>query len=241
MSERKLTEEEISLLFEFCEFHNVRYYDVQIELVDHLASAIEQNWNKDLGLPFEDVLKAEYKGFGYGGFSAIVEKKEKALKEKYQSLQRKYVLQYFRLPKVILTMAGCLAIYSIFTFLPNYLLVVMCINLLFMMAVLSYLFIFSPTKYKMDLTPGKTFLLYDYLKSMRDRNIMVSCMPYSLIGIIIFLNFEFHFPFMDSFLLKIYCAAVFTFFSIVAFSVCFYIPRRIKEDFAREFPQFVKA
>lgn len=40
---KQLTEEQIADLFLFCEENGVRYYEVQIELVDHLASAIEQH------------------------------------------------------------------------------------------------------------------------------------------------------------------------------------------------------
>ena len=36
-----LTDEQIAALFAFCEKHLVRHYDLQVELVDHLANAIE--------------------------------------------------------------------------------------------------------------------------------------------------------------------------------------------------------
>jgi hypothetical protein len=36
-----LSQEQLQELFSFCEKHFVQYYDVQVELVDHLANAIE--------------------------------------------------------------------------------------------------------------------------------------------------------------------------------------------------------
>jgi hypothetical protein len=39
---RTITPEETRQLFEFCEKKRVKHYDVQFELVDHLASDIEE-------------------------------------------------------------------------------------------------------------------------------------------------------------------------------------------------------
>ena len=40
----KLTKEQIQQLYKFTRQHYVEYYDVQTELVDHLANDIEQIW-----------------------------------------------------------------------------------------------------------------------------------------------------------------------------------------------------
>jgi hypothetical protein len=42
METRKLTEDEVDRLFAFCAKHYVPEYDLQLELVDHLATAIEK-------------------------------------------------------------------------------------------------------------------------------------------------------------------------------------------------------
>ena len=45
-----ITEAQYESLFAFCRKHYVQYYDVQVELVDHLAAAIEEkiaNLKKD--------------------------------------------------------------------------------------------------------------------------------------------------------------------------------------------------
>jgi hypothetical protein len=41
MEERRLTPDEIDELFAFCSKRNVKEYEIQVELVDHLASSIE--------------------------------------------------------------------------------------------------------------------------------------------------------------------------------------------------------
>ena len=52
----KLTAEQIEQLYVFTRQHYVEYYDLQTELVDHLANAIEQQWESNPKLTFEMVL-----------------------------------------------------------------------------------------------------------------------------------------------------------------------------------------
>lgn len=71
---RKITEQEIKLLFDFTKKHYVEFYDVQVELVDHLANAIEAQWEENPKLSFEDALQIEFKKFGIFGFTGLVKK-----------------------------------------------------------------------------------------------------------------------------------------------------------------------
>jgi hypothetical protein len=68
---KQLTEAQIESLHMFCEFHGVKYYDVQVELVDHLASAIENRWENEPNIGFEQALNDVYSAFGVGGFSKV--------------------------------------------------------------------------------------------------------------------------------------------------------------------------
>ena len=151
MTERKLTLEQIDNLFELCEFHNVRYYDVQIELVDHLAAVIETLWETNPELSFEEAayLAGEQFGIdpgfnvaydsllppisgrtyiGESGFEAIKEAKEKELRRKYDRLQWKYIGEFFKLPKIILTLAITFALFFVFKFSNNDIAVSYCIS-----------------------------------------------------------------------------------------------------------------
>jgi len=49
-----LTEEHIDQLYKFTRKHFVEHYDVQTELVDHLANDIEQIWIDQPKLSFEE-------------------------------------------------------------------------------------------------------------------------------------------------------------------------------------------
>jgi hypothetical protein len=75
-----LTKEQIDYLFEFCETKGVRYYDVQVELVDHLANGIEKELAEHPGSSSEKALDVVFASFGYRKFAPLVAEKRKAAK-----------------------------------------------------------------------------------------------------------------------------------------------------------------
>lgn len=96
----QLTKEQIEQLFEFTRKKYVRWYDLQIEIVDHLASRIEEEMDKNAGLSFEQALEQVYKGFGIFGFSQIVREKEAQLEKAASRLWLKTLMEYFTVPKI---------------------------------------------------------------------------------------------------------------------------------------------
>ena len=86
MNKRKVSEEEVAQLYQFTRQHYVEYYDVQTELVDHLASSIEAQWQEKREISFEEALQKEFKKFGVFGFSDIAEKRQRAMEKKYWKL-----------------------------------------------------------------------------------------------------------------------------------------------------------
>ncbi|MFT4203420.1 MAG: hypothetical protein QM610_05850 [Chitinophagaceae bacterium] len=101
-----LTKEQIDQLFQFCQRHSVRYYDVQSELVDHLATAIESQMNENSNIPFDEAVHNVYKAFGATGFGKYLSEKEKQVQRKLSKERRKILLTFFTPPKVILTLAA---------------------------------------------------------------------------------------------------------------------------------------
>lgn len=100
----KLTPEQIERLYQFTRQHFVEWYDLQTELVDHLANAIEEQWQENPKLDFEEVLQKEFKKFGVFGFMDVVEKRQASLSKKYNLLIWKHFKAFFGIPKIILTM-----------------------------------------------------------------------------------------------------------------------------------------
>ena len=52
----KLNPQQIDKLYLFTRQHYVEYYDLQAELVDHLANAIEIEWQQNPKLTFDEAL-----------------------------------------------------------------------------------------------------------------------------------------------------------------------------------------
>ena len=45
MNEKQLTKSEIQQIFQFVEKQEIKFFDIQLEIVDHIASEIEQTWD----------------------------------------------------------------------------------------------------------------------------------------------------------------------------------------------------
>ena len=109
----KLSTQQIDQLFTFTRQHFVEWYDLQSELVDHLANAIETEWQENPKLSFDEVLSKEFKKFGVFGFMDVVEKRQAVLGKKYNGLVWYHFKDFFRVPKIALTIAMTLVLFSI--------------------------------------------------------------------------------------------------------------------------------
>lgn len=109
-----LTKEQIQHLYNFCEKKSVRYYDLQVELVDHLAEAIEECMNQQPHIDFETALAQVYKGFGIFGFAHVVQEKTIAIAKKKSKRRWEYFKTYISYPKIVFTIALSLLLCSPF-------------------------------------------------------------------------------------------------------------------------------
>lgn len=100
---RPLTDAELDYLYQFCAKHYIRYYDVQIELVDHLANATEEMMLLQPALTFEAAVEAVYAGFGKTGFRKIIAAKEAALEKQHKAYYSHALRSYFTLPRILKT------------------------------------------------------------------------------------------------------------------------------------------
>ncbi|RWX00042.1 hypothetical protein [Flavobacterium cerinum] len=113
---KKVSEEQMEELFTFTRKHFVEYYDLQTELADHLANAIEESWITYPTLDFAKAKEQEFKKFGIFGFMGIVEQRQAVLTKKYQKLMWGYFKEFFKLPRIILTILFILIVYKILSF-----------------------------------------------------------------------------------------------------------------------------
>lgn len=113
-----ITNEQIKHLFAFTEKKSVRYYDLQAELVDHLAERIEEEMKAAPQLSFENALAKVYAEFGIFGFARIVQQKEAEVLKLARKLWFKELFQLFSWPKISLIIAIFMVIYQLSTWLP---------------------------------------------------------------------------------------------------------------------------
>ncbi|VAW25325.1 FIG00930857: hypothetical protein, partial [hydrothermal vent metagenome] len=106
----KLTKEQIQNLYKFTRQHYVEHFDVQTELVDHLANDIEQIWHEQPTLSFEQARDISFKKFGVFGFMDVVEARSKALNKKYWKLVWNIFKQFFTIPHILISTTIFLAI-----------------------------------------------------------------------------------------------------------------------------------
>ena len=109
----KLTKEQIQQLYSFTQQHYVEYFDVQTELVDHLANDIENIWSNKPAISFEEARTISFKKFGVFGFMDVVEARTNALYKKYWKLVWSYLLTFFKIPQIALTGLLFIIIYLI--------------------------------------------------------------------------------------------------------------------------------
>jgi hydrogenase-4 membrane subunit HyfE len=109
----KLTTVQIERLYKFTREHFVEHYDLQTELVDHLANGIEKRWEENSKLSFDDALNLEFKQFGICGFSDIIEKYSSALSRKYFKIIFRFLREYIKLPKIIGTICAILTLFYV--------------------------------------------------------------------------------------------------------------------------------
>ncbi|MBP1838581.1 hypothetical protein [Formosa algae] len=115
-----LSAEQIEKLYQFTRKHFVEFYDVQTELVDHLANDIEEQWETNPEDTFEAALDISFKKFGVFGFQEVLEAKAKALNKYYWRAVWDIYKCFFTLPKLMFTLAMCCLSFLILKYTPHF-------------------------------------------------------------------------------------------------------------------------
>jgi len=235
MSERKLTPEEIDLLYDYLDEIGIFYFEVQMELVDHLCVSIEEELNKNSELNFLDAFNLVCENFGgKSGFRLIRDQKQEEIKKKYEQQVNRYIWDLFKIPNgllflcLIITLYLSLNIPVFYKTLPT----LGMVGVIFLIA-LSYL------KNNLKLIEAKDFILKNHIrKSFRGSLVLLYFTPLFLKWI---LNIE-RLPNLLSFInLHLLSSILIVLYLAMVYANVYYLPRCIKKDFCNQFPQFVKS
>ncbi|CAM1338993.1 hypothetical protein [Tenacibaculum aestuarii] len=169
----KLTDQHIEQLYKFTRQHFVEHYDVQTELVDHLANDIEQIWEENPTLTFEQARDKSFKKFGVFGFMNVVEEKQKQMSKKYRKIIWSYLKQWFTLPKIILTLSSVFIFYFLFQipYYGKYFFYGLEV-FFFLFIIIRCQFLIKQQKQRVKET-GKNWLLEDIIFKMASTNFIV--------------------------------------------------------------------
>ncbi len=230
---RKVTPPQIDKLYDFCQNHFVYHYDLQVELVDHLASAIEDKWESNPEVSFGEALNDIYKKFGVYGFGKIKEQKKKELRRKYNRILWKYFVEFYRWPKVLMTFAFTSFVFTVFQVVENSLIVFYTFFALLISYVLVYFFIEAP---KLKIKAKKKFLLIDYLNGLQGTVIIIAS---QLPNIVFQLAFATNKIVIDNFLLLFGCSLTIVACGILLYGQTFVIPRKVKQHFLEAYSEYV--
>jgi hypothetical protein len=227
----KLAAQQIEQLYAFTRQHYVEWYDLQSELVDHLANAIEQEWEQNPNHTFDEILNKEFQKFGIFGFMDIVEERQKFLNKKYTRLIWSYYREFFGLPKIILTVALFMGFHTIIHLVAN--------PNVFPTIVVSFLlvsgfFIFKKRYYfkKKSKETGMKWLFEDIM--LNRVSLILFLLPSMIINI--FNTFRDKIEFYDWSL--ILGEIAFVLVGLLIFIQINIIPKRVAEDLAKTYPEY---
>ncbi len=232
---RTINQKETEKLFEVCKNYGVIFYDVQIEIVDHLASLIEEKWEETPELEFKQALKNAVLQFGKSNFTKMAREKEKEVGRKYNILLWKYFVEFYKWPKLLITITFTLGLFILFQLGNEVKSLIVFYFGFVLVAFLLYLIFFYP-KYKIKNPSGKLLLLVSIQNQVIYYVIILVQLPNLLR---IFFN-----SINDKVFESEISLAILSFFivfsSVLLYANMFYLPKKIKEHFIEEFPKFVK-
>ena len=222
----KLTKEQIQQLYKFTRQHYVEYYDVQTELVDHLANDIEQIWVEQPNFSFEQARDTSFKKFGVFGFMDVVESRQNALFKKYWKLVLGIFKNYFKVSQIISTLMIFTLIYSSFLVIPNHTWIYMILG--FGVLIISLLQLNRIKKRRLKET-NKKWLLEESILNAGN------------IGAFGYLIFQIPLRFdsqIESTPLIIAISLFFTCYIMITYIIVFVIPSKIEEILEKQYPEY---
>lgn len=227
--EPKVNLEQTERLYRFTREHFVEHYDLQTELVDHLAQGIEKQWQEHPTLDFEKALQNEFKKFGIFGFSDVVSERQAAMSKRYNSFIWRHFKEYFRLPKIILTISSVLVLFVIFIQVTNYR------ELVFFAIWILYAFVYF-LGYRKSLKKHKSEKKWMMAEMIHQYGSSMSIIP-AYLQIPYYLSIYEPELIYNNYIMAIYCALMVLCF-IMNHIMIYVIPQKAEEYLRETYPEY---
>lgn len=227
----KLTETHIEQLYKFTREHFVYHYDVQTELVDHLANDIEHIWEENPNFSFEKARDISFKKFGVFGFMDVVEKRQNALSKKYWKTILQFAKDWFQLPKIIGTIGVFVCLFQLFTSNVSefiFIGIILCYILFVIVKMVQLKSTFKKRK-KVD---GKTWMLEELIFKQGVGNAAI--LPLYTFQVFIHTGGITNVSLIWGLLLALFYTAIF----IIGYVSLFVIPKKAEELLKETYPEY---
>jgi len=239
MRNTQLTLEQIELIYDFCYNHDVLEYEIQTELVDHLATAVEKQMSEKPELAFKEALiDAFYLDFGIDGFKEIVKSKRQSFRKQYDQLFLQFLGSFFQLPRIVLTLALILTLYIALHYLDQRrIILIISASILVVFYLLFGMLDFLTNRFKIKLKNNeKSFLIVGYFNRLKS---LVNSSGGVLYFVMIFFFKPFRSPQTAG--IDLLGSTLIVLLFISYYALMFYMPKLVKQHFNDQFPQFVKS
>jgi len=229
MITKKITNLQLAALYKFTRKHFVEYYDVQTELVDHLANDIEQIWKEQPNLSFDEAKGISFKKFGVFGFMDVVESRTKAMSKKYYKIMFSILKDFFRLPQIMVTLTIFASIFGLLEVFPLYQeYTIIIIFLLYIIVIGIRLFGLYKIKKNRLKESGKKWLFEDIILNAGGLGVAIS----TPIHFIHFSDVEYEMYY------KVLLSAFLTVFLIINYIIAYIIPSKMTELLEEQYPEY---
>ncbi|MDG2433102.1 hypothetical protein [Flavobacterium sp.] len=156
-----LTNEQIQYISNYIESKDIKWYELQLELTDHMVLSMEEFWEQNPDLSFEQVQEKTFKKIAKPELKAIEKERAKILSKELAKEHRKMIAEYLTFPKIVGSLVLVYFVYTISAYFVSpqkYIAVLFCSSLIITLPLSFYL-------WKNKEIDGKKFLMVNRLTS----------------------------------------------------------------------------
>lgn len=108
----KLTAEQVECVSIYIQSFDIKWYELHVELTDHFISIMEEIWETNPGLTFEQVKYRAEQLFGKSYFKQVEKDRRIILQQEFYRSHRKIGLGHLKFPNIIMSSLAFIIIYK---------------------------------------------------------------------------------------------------------------------------------
>ncbi|RZL48041.1 MAG: hypothetical protein EOP00_10305 [Pedobacter sp.] len=161
-----LNKEQLSAIQAFVNKKGIHYLDVQMEILDHVASAVEEKMSANAALSFEEALKQTHVSFGIFGFGGVEDSIVNAMNKKYNRIFWKTFGSFFNYKCILLVGLTIFLLYQLQVLVDDYYqFLAYFLGFVVLVVVSSYIIGLRNKQYKNLLVYKSTFSYFSFFGS----------------------------------------------------------------------------